>query len=239
MSRKALDGALRRRIYLFRHGETSYVDKHGNAIPDSRSVTLTDRGREQADEMARLISGVPFDRAVCSGLPRTVETGERLLAGRPLTLEVVSELEELRPGHGVSGSDFDLLRDVAYAGTHAAKSGASLLGGEPFTDFRARVVGALEALLADRDWHTALLICHGGTNAMLLTWALGAALETFGRIEQDPCCLNIIDVDVHPDDARVVRTYVRAVNVTSYDPVKQRIELTAWETIANSLLGRG
>ena len=239
MTRKALDGALRRRVYLFRHAETSYVDKHGNAIPDSRSVPLTDRGREQADEMARLVSGVPFDRAICSGLPRTRETGERLLAGRPLTLEMQPELEELRPGHGVAGSDFDLLRDVAYAGTGAAKPGASLLGGEPFADFRTRVLGAFEGLLADPDWSTLLLVCHGGTNAMILSWALGAGLESFGRIEQDSCCLNVIDADVHPDDSRVLRTFVRALNVTSYDPVKQRIELTAWETIANSLLGRG
>jgi broad specificity phosphatase PhoE len=69
MSRKALDGAERRRIYLLRHAETSYVDEQGNAIPDSRSVPLTARGREQADEMARMLAPIAFDAGDLLGPP--------------------------------------------------------------------------------------------------------------------------------------------------------------------------
>ena len=239
MSRKALDGARRRRIYLMRHAETSYVDDEGNAIPDSRTVPLTERGRRQADEMARVLAPVHFDRVICSGLPRTRETAERVLAGRDLRIQEQPALEEIRPGHAILRSDFDLVRDVAYAGTRAGQRGASLLGGEPFAEFRDRVVGAVEALLAEDDWTTALLVCHGGTNAMILTWALGADLATFGTIEQDSCCVNVIDLDAGRDSHELVRKYVRALNVTAYDPVKNGIDLTAWETIARSLLGAG
>jgi len=239
MSRKALDGAPRRRIYLLRHAEASYVDEQGNAIPDSRSVPLTARGREQADEMARLLAPIDFDAAICSGLPRTRETAERVLAGRGLAIEDFPALEEIRPGHAVLESDFDLMRDVAYAGKRATARKASLLGGEPFTEFRARVVAGLESLLARADWSTLALVCHGGTNAMLLAWVLDAGLEAFGAIEQDSCCVNVIDVDVDRETKAVVRKYVRALNVTAYDPAKSSIDLTAWETIARSLLGMG
>jgi probable phosphoglycerate mutase len=239
MTRKALDGAPRRRIYLLRHAETSYVDEQGNAIPDSRSVPLTARGREQADEMARMLAPIAFDVAVCSGLPRTRETAVRVLAGRGMTVEDFPALEEIRPGHAVLESDFDLMRDVAYAGKNATRRKASLLGGEPFIDFRDRVVGGVESLLARHDWSTLLLVCHGGTNAMILAWALDAGLDAFGAIEQDNCCVNVIDVDVDREKKSVVRKYVRALNVTAYDPVKSTIELTAWETIARSLLGMG
>jgi probable phosphoglycerate mutase len=237
MRRRALDGARRRRIYLMRHAETSYVDEQGNAIPDSRSVPLTERGRAQADDMARLLAPIAFDRAICSGLPRTRETAGRVLAGRELAIEERPELEEIRPGHAVLQSDFDLMRDVAYAGTHASKRGAALLGGEPFTAFQKRVIGAVETLWDEEDWTTLLLVCHGGTNAMILAWALGAGLDAFGSIEQDACCVNVIDLDADPKTKRVARRYVRALNVTAYDPLKNTIELTAWETIARSLLG--
>ena len=115
-ARKALDGARRRRVYLFRHAETSYVDREGNAVPDARLVPLTARGCEQATEMGRWLRGIPFDRVVCSGLLRTRETAERLLAGRNIVVEERGELEEIRPGHALPGSGFDMLRDVAYAG---------------------------------------------------------------------------------------------------------------------------
>src|SRR5262245_24537867 len=105
MTRKALDGARRRRIYLMRHAETSYVDEHGNAIPDSRSVPLTARGRDQADEMGRMLASIEFDVAICSGLPRTRETATRVLAGRGIPIEEFPALEEIRPGHAVLESD--------------------------------------------------------------------------------------------------------------------------------------
>ena len=237
--RNALDGAQRRRIYLLRHAETSYVDREGNAVPDSRLVPLTARGCEQASQMGRWLASVPFDRVICSGLLRTLETAERLVEGRGLVLEQVPALEEIRPGHAVLESDFDMLRDVAYAGTRAGVDNASLLGGEPYAAFRERVVGALERTLADPEWGTLLMVCHGGTNAMILCWVLGADLDSFGTIEQDPCCLNVIDVDTEPATGAVVRKLVRAVNVTAHDPVKAATDLTAWETIAKSLLGGG
>jgi probable phosphoglycerate mutase len=139
-------------------------------------------------------------------------------------------------------SDFDLMRDVAYAGKRAASLNASLLGGETFADFRERVVGGVESLLARADWSTLILVCHGGTNAMILAWVLDAGLDAFGAIEQDSCCLNVIDIDVGREDeprSNILRKYVRALNVTAYDPAKSAIDLTAWETIARSLLGMG
>jgi len=239
MTLEALDEARRRRIYLFRHAETSYVDREGNAVPDSRAVPLTTRGCEQAVQASLWLADVPFDRVVCSGLLRTRETVERLIVGRQLAIEEKPALEEIRPGHAVLESDFDMLRDVAYAGTRAAVPDASLLGGERYVAFRERVIGALEELVRDSEWNTLLIVCHGGTNAMILCWVLGAGLETFGRIEQDPCCVNVIDLDIDPDTGAIVRKFLRAANVTSYDPVKAATGLTAWETIAKSLLGGG
>jgi broad specificity phosphatase PhoE len=239
MRLEALDGARRRRIYLFRHAETSYVDRDGNAVPDSRAVPLTTRGCEQAIQMSQWLVEVPFDRVVCSGLLRTRETAERLVAGRPLTVEEKPAFEEIRPGHAVLESDFDMLRDVAYAGTRAAVADSSLLGGERYSAFHERVTGALEELVREPDWTTLLLVCHGGTNAMILCWTLGAGLETFGAIEQDPCCLNVVDLDIDPDSGGIVRKFLRAANLTAHDPVKAATGLTAWETIAKSLLGGG
>ena len=92
----------RRRIYLMRHGEAAYVADDGTVTDDPRNVPLTEAGRIQARKQAAILASVPFDRAVCSGLPRTKQTAKLVLAGRDhLQLEEVPELEE------INGGDFD------------------------------------------------------------------------------------------------------------------------------------
>jgi broad specificity phosphatase PhoE len=44
--RVALDGAQRRRIYLFRHGAVDYVDDRGKVVADPDDVALNERGRD-------------------------------------------------------------------------------------------------------------------------------------------------------------------------------------------------
>ena len=72
----------RRRIFLMRHGSVTYFDDAGKSrLPES--VPLNEEGRAQADAagLALRAAGVRFDRVIVSGLPRTVETAARVLAG--------------------------------------------------------------------------------------------------------------------------------------------------------------
>ncbi len=80
----------RRRIYLLRHGEAAYVSDDGEMTTDARMVPLTRIGRIQARKQAAVLASVDFDRAICSGLPRTRETATIVLAQRETPeLEVV------------------------------------------------------------------------------------------------------------------------------------------------------
>src|SRR4051812_16653107 len=71
----------RRRIFLMRHGDVTYFDDTGRAI-DPESVPLNERGREEASAAGREFATqtIRFDRVIASGLPRTVETAQRVLA---------------------------------------------------------------------------------------------------------------------------------------------------------------
>ena len=91
--RIALDGAQRRRIYLFRHGSVDYVDDDGNLVADPDGVALNQKGRAQADAMCALFANVTIDRALCSGLRRTRETASRVLGNREIEIEIHADLE--------------------------------------------------------------------------------------------------------------------------------------------------
>jgi broad specificity phosphatase PhoE len=47
--RVAIDGAQRRRIYLFRHGAVDYIDDDGNVVADPDDVALNKWGRQQGN----------------------------------------------------------------------------------------------------------------------------------------------------------------------------------------------
>ena len=67
---------VRRRLYLMRHAEVSYVGEH-----DPEVVRLTARGLEQAAAAGRALADVSFDLVVTSGLPRTLETAAIVVPG--------------------------------------------------------------------------------------------------------------------------------------------------------------
>src|SRR4249920_2373442 len=89
----------RRRIYLWRHAEAAYLRDNGTPVSDTRIVGLTANGQDQARRQGEVLAEIEFDRAVCSGLPRTRATAGLILAGRNSpALEVVPELEEIHGG---------------------------------------------------------------------------------------------------------------------------------------------
>jgi len=232
--RQAFDGSHRRRIHLFRHGDVSYVDDAGNRVVDSRAVPLTDWGREQAAGMRAFMEGVEVDRIICSGLPRTIETANGIFGDRSLVIETDPAFEEIRSDQNRHQNPVSL-DDVAYAFAKAHEPGASYAGGDVFADVEARIVGAINKVIADSSWKSLALVAHGGVNRTLLGWASGAGLKGFSTFEQNTCCVNIIDIDTHPDTGDHHRTLIRGVNITAYDPAKRDVHLTALETIAERM----
>ncbi len=233
--RKALDGAHRRRLYLFRHGAVEYIRPDGSWVADPDAVDLTERGRRQAREMAALFAGTPVDKAVCSGLPRTRQTGEIVLADRDIEILVEPGLEEIRPMQGEVSGGYDIYSDVAFSHWRAVDEGAQFLGGERYADFYARICVAVHDLVADPEWHNLAVFAHGGTNAAILGWVTGLGLPAFGLLDQATCCLNIIDFDVN-EDGQVVRKTLRAMNVTADDPVMRERHSGDMEMLASMIL---
>lgn len=228
------DQTRRRRIYLLRHAEAAYISADGKRAEDSRVVELTDQGWREAEDMAALLKSVAFDRAICSGLLRTVETANIVLGPRKLQLETIPALEEIRGGDAVARADISP-PDLAYMMFRAGQPNARFAGGEAFIDFARRVVGAFNTVVAEQNWETLLMVCHGGVNRAILTEVTGAGLRAFGAFEQDSCCLNVIDADCCLDGGAVERWILRAVNATANDPIKDTRRLLTLEGMAKRL----
>jgi probable phosphoglycerate mutase len=223
------DGTVRRRIHLMRHGDVAYFTPDGQRVADVRAVSLTEKGRNEALAMRDMLAAAPFDRAVCSGLPRTVETAAIVLGGRQVPLEEIPALEEIRGGDAAARAKLSPA-DYAYAMYHAAQPGRLYAAGEAFTAFEARVLDAFTQILRDPHWTSLLLVLHGVVNRAILGHATGAGLKGFGAFEQDTGCLNVLDVDADPG-GDPVRFTIRALNVTPSDPVKMSRTMNTMELL--------
>jgi len=225
----ALEGtAGRRRIYLMRHGEVRYFDADGKAV-HPKFVDLTERGQRQAAAMGELLSDVPFDRALCTGLPRTMQTAQGVLAGRDLKLEDIPALKEIRSGPMGDRSQAEIDAEFVFGMDGAHEPGARFAGGDVFAEFYDRVTSALEALLREPGWRNLLLGAHDGTNRMLLGWASYGGLASVRAFEQDPGCLNVIDADV--SNGEILRRVLKLSNLTPINHSKLGNNLTSMEQV--------
>jgi len=203
---------VRRRVYLLRHAEVSYLGAQGQPIRPEKAA-LTEKGEAQARALGQLLAGVDFDRVISSGLPRTLETIRLILEGRRDAPPVESwpEFAELRPGKLRDLAPGGLERGLLGAFRGAVPESTPFLGGETVGELFNRVLPALQRLRDEAGWDCALLVLHGAVNRALLSWALTGARTFLGHIEQSPGCINILDVD----EAWVVRT----VNFRPDDPL--------------------
>jgi broad specificity phosphatase PhoE len=226
--RPALPAPVRRRLYLMRHGSVDYFTADGTPLPP-HTVPLNDAGRTQADAAGAVFAaaGVRFDRVLVSGLARTVETAQRVLAaaGQDAAIARDARLEEIRSGR-LDAIAPDQLR-AAFVGVFSATANVEslqFLGGETVGAMLDRCLPAFDEVLADPTWHCALLVLHGGINRALLGHALTGGRTFLGRLEQSPACINVLDIGV--DDI-----VVRATNLAPTQWLHERERYTTMEKL--------
>lgn len=227
----------RRRIYLMRHAEAAYVSADGEVTKDPEAVPLTTLGRQQAGVQGDLLASIQFDRAICSGLPRTLETAGIVLEKNHHSAPELEQQLALKEIQGLGGARVwpeepdavrQILERMANPWADGDKPGAQFLDGEAFADFGQRVSTAWQGIVSDPDWDTLLLVLHGAVNRMIFNLVHGISWSGQVCVEQDNACINIIDVD----DIDPPRYLVRGVNITGYNLNKLGIDRTNMESTA-------
>jgi broad specificity phosphatase PhoE len=215
-------GAMRRRLYLMRHGAVSYFRGDGTPV-DPNAVVLNETGRGQAAAARELLAEAEFDRVLASGLPRTVETARIVAPEREV--EEWPELHELRGERLSSIPPEEIESAFVHAFRGVVPNEKRFLGGETIGELFDRVLPALERLLADETWDTALAVLHGGVNRAILSYALTGERMFLGHFEQAPGCVNVLDIGGEwPADS-----IVRAVNVAPLDLLHASTRMTTME----------
>ncbi|MCC2972614.1 histidine phosphatase family protein [Massilia sp. IC2-476] len=229
MNEQRLQPGLRRRVYLMRHGSVTYFDDSGKPfLPET--VSLNPAGQAQADAAGHAFraAGVRFDRVIVSGLPRTVETANRVLAasGQEIALDTWPDLHEIRGGRLSTIPTQELRRAFTGAFEGVVEEDQRFLGGESVGEMMDRVHPAIARLRALPDWDTVLLVLHGGVNCAILSLALTGQRLFLGGLSQAAGCINALDVGNDPND-----WVVRFVNYVPPGPLQPEARTTTMEQL--------
>ena len=221
--------ATRRRLYLMRHGSVTYFMPDGKPVPPE-TVLLNELGVEQARAAGKLFAehGVQFDRVITSGLERTEQTARHVLttAGLHVTTEQRPGLQEIRGGRLAAIAEKDLLQSFTAATDGVVDEDVQFLGGETVGEMLDRVLPEIDAIRADKNWDTLLLVLHGGVNRAILSYLVTGQRQLLGAFEQSPACINVLDIGEAPVDI-----VLRMVNLSPLDWLQPGNRKTTMEVL--------
>jgi probable phosphoglycerate mutase len=169
-------------LIVIRHGETDWNRQH--RFQGQIDVPLNDIGLAQAQRLAERLRDEPIDVLLCSDLQRAHGTAQALAARRARAPALAPLPEALwrEQAFGVlEGLDVPTIR-AGHAALWAAwlrhDADFALPEGESNRDFHARVLRALQALLAQHAGRRVAVVTHGGVLDML--WRTAHALPLSG-----------------------------------------------------------
>jgi alpha-ribazole phosphatase len=193
----------RTRIYLIRHGEVA-----GAGVPrynGHSDVALSERGEEQYHLLRERFADARITACYTSDLSRCRRGGEIL--GQHLGVEPIADpaLRELNIGiwEGMTWAEIQESWPAEWQERLADIVNYRVTDGENLLDLEARLMPAIEGIIERHRGEDVLVVAHGGANRVILLNAIGAPLSALFNIEQNFCCLNIIDY--FQDGNRVVR----------------------------------
>ena len=151
------------RIYLIRHGETEgdVEDRYGGDYDDH----LTDRGKEQAKELAKKLEGKGVEIIYHSPRIRAVETAKIVGKKLGVKLQAIDNIRE-RNNYGILTGmvkseakkkfpkEVEKLEKIQLY--HKVKSS------EDYEHFKRRVVKAFEIMVNNDQYNVIAIISHGG-----------------------------------------------------------------------------
>lgn len=158
-------------IYLVRHGETtSNVDEVVQGLDDP----LTERGKLQADRVAKRATGIEFDRLISSDAVRTHDTAKAIAKTTGKEIELMEMFREVRRPNSMVGLSRNTEEYQSFLQAeldHMSDKDWRVEDGENFFDVVERVKKVVDFFDNDIEG-SALVVTHGHFLRHLVSYLL-------------------------------------------------------------------
>lgn len=178
-------------ILLVRHGQTPTT---GQSLPGrAKGLHLSDKGREQATEVAQRLAAFPrIDAIYASPLERTRETASPLAKKLKQRVVIDKGLIECDFGDWTGAKLADLMKKPEWSTVQRAPSTFRFPNGESFTEMQVRITTALDAIRLRHPGGTVVCFSHADPIKAALAHAMGTHLDLFQRIVVSTCSVSAL-----------------------------------------------
>ena len=179
-------------LFLIRHALTDQTGKR--LYGWTPGVHLSERGREQAGEIAARFDGLSLSAIYSSPLERCRETAEPIAATKRLAILTRRELGEVDYGRWTNRPLAQLTRTKLWKTVQHLPSQAVFPEGESFLQVQERGLRAIGEIAASHPRQHVAVVSHGDVIRLLISHLAGAHVDEFQRIAIDPASVSAVAV---------------------------------------------
>lgn len=184
------------RLYLTRHGQTQWNIE--GRMQGSKDSPLTELGINQAILLGKWLKDTHIDVVYTSSSERAHHTSKLIIGDREIRIIPMDELKEMNFGLW-EGMTFEVIEEQYGELFNSFWNTPHLLEdfhGESFKDFRVRVVGAINKIIADNEGKDILVVAHAVVIKMLMSHFENTPLEKlFDDRMIHPTSLSVVEVE--------------------------------------------
>jgi probable phosphoglycerate mutase len=183
------------RLVLARHAVTAQTGPmlSGRAP----GIDLSDTGREQAKALGERLAGLPVSAVYASPIERTTQTAEAVAQHHGLVVQALPGVIEADYGEWTGGKLADLAKTDLWKTVQRAPSRARFPNGESLAEMQARMVTALEAVVAAHPRELVVVVSHADPIKAAIAHYTGVHLDLFQRIVVSPASVTVFELYAH------------------------------------------
>ncbi len=172
------------RLVLARHAVTAQT---GPLLSGRQpGIALSEEGRGQAAALGERLAALPVAAVYASPIERTTETAQAIACHHRLEVRALDGVLEADYGEWTGQKLAELAKTDLWKVVQRAPSRASFPGGESLAAMQARMVQALEGVVADHPGELVVVVSHADPIKAAIAHYTGVHLDLFQRIVVAP-----------------------------------------------------
>ena len=179
------------RLILVRHAVTAQT----GPLLSGRTpgIDLSEKGVGQAEAAAARLAKLPIAAIYASPIERTTQTARCVAAHHNLEVQALPGVIEADYGEWTGGKISELAKTDVWKVVQATPSRAVFPGGESIRAMQARMVDALDAVVAAHPNETIVVVSHADPIKSAIAHYTGMHLDLFQRLHVSPASATVLD----------------------------------------------
>jgi len=160
-------------------------------------IDLSDEGKTQAEALGARMADLPIDVVYASPIERTTQTAEAIARHHELPVRRLDGVLEADYGEWTGQKLADLAKTDLWKLVQRTPSRVTFPGGEAMATMQTRMVGALEAVVADHPGQLVVVVSHADPIKAAIAHFTGVHLDLFQRIVVSPASVTAFSFSPH------------------------------------------